>query len=245
MCVALPGSRQVVDCLAEAVRGELPRQPVVYLSHKPLQRMLERVASAYSAGNRQAARLTGEPQQPELTSPSTQPAHEIIHEPVGCPTRNHARTRRNHKTSTLAPVIAYEMNSSPRAYRQVLLVEFGTPSSPEPHHVCTMLPEHVTDFCDTSLFLYTVESVSRSMGTTWATPAGGDCAGWPVVGSGERRREAQVKARVVSDPPEPGQLQLYPVGRFDFAVIVLLRLPTTPWLGRQRCGQNGGCHGST
>ena len=60
-----------------------------------------------------------------------------------------------------------------------------------------------------------------------ATALGGQLAqnsekAWDVLGSNGER--IQVKARVVSDPPEPGQLQLSPFRSFSFdaAVIVLL-----------------------
>ena len=60
-----------------------------------------------------------------------------------------------------------------------------------------------------------------------ATALGGQLApnsekAWDVLGSGGEK--LQVKARVVSDPPEPGQLQLSPFRSFGFdsAVIVLL-----------------------
>jgi hypothetical protein len=60
-----------------------------------------------------------------------------------------------------------------------------------------------------------------------ATALGGQLApssekSWDVLGKGGEK--LQVKARVVSDPPEPGQLQLSPFRSFGFdsAVIVLL-----------------------
>lgn len=60
-----------------------------------------------------------------------------------------------------------------------------------------------------------------------ATALGGQLApnsekSWDVLGQGGDK--LQVKARVVSDPAEPGQLQLSPFRSFgfDFAVIVLL-----------------------
>ena len=73
-----------------------------------------------------------------------------------------------------------------------------------------------------------------------ATALGGQLApnsekAWDVLGNdGEK---LQVKARVVADPAEPGQLQLSPFRSFGFdsAVIVLLRPPTTPCRGRRKC----------
>jgi hypothetical protein len=60
-----------------------------------------------------------------------------------------------------------------------------------------------------------------------ATALGGQLApnaekSWDVLGKGGEK--LQVKARVVSDPAKPGQLQLSPFRSFDFdfAVIVLL-----------------------
>src|ERR1700735_1394878 len=60
-----------------------------------------------------------------------------------------------------------------------------------------------------------------------ATALGGRLApnaekSWDVLGSDGKK--LQVKARVVSDPPAPGQLQLSPFRSFsfDFAVVVLL-----------------------
>ena len=109
-----------------------------------------------------------------------------------------------------------------------------------------MLPEHVTDlstFSESGLFsLYRAilsELKSRGVIRTEnapvgdyaeylvATALGGQLApnsekSWDVLGEGGEK--LQVKARVVSDPPEPGQLQLSPFRSFgfDFAVIVLL-----------------------
>jgi hypothetical protein len=109
-----------------------------------------------------------------------------------------------------------------------------------------MLPEYVPDlstFSEPGLFsLYRAilrELKSRGVIRTENAPAGdyaeylvatalgGRLApnsekSWDVVSSdGEK---LQVKARVVSDPPEPGQLQLSPFRSFGFdaAVIVLL-----------------------
>jgi hypothetical protein len=109
-----------------------------------------------------------------------------------------------------------------------------------------MLPEHVPDlstFSESGLFsLYRAilnELKSRGLIRTENAPAGdyaeylvatalgGQLApnsekSWDVLGNdGEK---LQVKARVVSDPPEPGQLQLSPFRSFGFdsAVIVLL-----------------------
>jgi hypothetical protein len=109
-----------------------------------------------------------------------------------------------------------------------------------------VLSEHVPDlstFSESGLFsLYRAilkESKSRHVIRTdnapvgdyaeylVATALGGQLApnaekSWDVLGSdGEK---LQVKARVVSEPPEPGQLQLAPFRSFGFdsAVIVLL-----------------------
>src|SRR5215813_2958406 len=109
-----------------------------------------------------------------------------------------------------------------------------------------MLPEHVPDlsaFSESGLFsLYRAilrELKSRGVIRTEnapvgdyaeylvATALGGQLAtnsekAWDVLGGdGEK---LQVKARVVSDPAEPGQLQLSPFRSFGFdsAVIVLL-----------------------
>ena len=109
-----------------------------------------------------------------------------------------------------------------------------------------MMPEHVPDlstFSEPGLFsLYRAilsELKSRGVIRTENAPAGdyaeylvaialgGHLApnsekSWDVLSSdGEK---LQVKARVVSDPPEPGQLQLSPFRSFSFdsAVIVLL-----------------------
>ena len=109
-----------------------------------------------------------------------------------------------------------------------------------------MLPEHVPDlstFSDCGLFSFyqaiLSELKSRGVIRTKNAPAGdyaeylvatalgGELApnsekSWDVLGNdGEK---LQVKARVVSDPAEPGQLQLSPFRSFGFdsAVIVLL-----------------------
>jgi hypothetical protein len=109
-----------------------------------------------------------------------------------------------------------------------------------------MLPEYMPDLSalsDSSLFsLYRgilAELKSRGVIRTENAPVGdyaeylvatalaGQLApnaekSWDVLGKdGEK---LQVKARVVSDPPKPGQLQLSPFRSFgfDFAVIVLL-----------------------
>jgi hypothetical protein len=112
--------------------------------------------------------------------------------------------------------------------------------------LCDMVPEHVPDlstFSESGLFsLYRAilaELKSRDLIRTENAPAGdyaeylvvtalgGKLAAnaeksWDVLAlDGER---LQVKARVVSDPPRPGQLQLSPFRSFGFdsAVIVLL-----------------------
>jgi hypothetical protein len=112
--------------------------------------------------------------------------------------------------------------------------------------LCTMISDHGPDlstFSDSGLFsLYRAilaELKSRGVIRTEnapvgdyaeylvATALGGKLApnsekSWDVLAKdGEK---LQVKARVVSDPPEPGQLQLSPFRSFDFdsAVIVLL-----------------------
>lgn len=109
-----------------------------------------------------------------------------------------------------------------------------------------MLPGHVPDlstFSESGLFsLYWAilsELKSRGVIRTENAPAGGSAEylvatalggllapssekSWDVLGSdGEK---LQVKARVVSEPAEPGQLQLSPFRSFGFepAVIVLL-----------------------
>jgi hypothetical protein len=69
--------------------------------------------------------------------------------------------------------------------------------------------------------------VGRTLAARRSRPVGGQLApnsgqSWDVLGNdGEK---LQVKARVVSDPAEPGQLQLSPFRSFafDLAVIVLL-----------------------
>lgn len=109
-----------------------------------------------------------------------------------------------------------------------------------------MLPGHVPDlstFSESGLFsLYRAilsELKSRGVIRTEnapvgdyaeylvATALGGQLApnsekSWDVLAKGGEK--LQVKARVVSDPPEPGQLQLSPFRSFSFdsAVIVLL-----------------------
>src|SRR5215469_10108874 len=112
--------------------------------------------------------------------------------------------------------------------------------------LCIMLPEHLPDlsmFTESGLFsLYRAimsELKSRGVIRTENAPAGdyaeylvatalgGQLApnsekAWDVLGSdGEK---LQVKARVVSDPAKPGQLQLSPFRSFGFdsAVVVLL-----------------------
>jgi hypothetical protein len=73
-----------------------------------------------------------------------------------------------------------------------------------------------------------------------ATALGGQLAAnseksWDVLS--ENGEKPQVKARVVSEPAEPGQLQLSPFRSFGFdsAIIVLRQLPTTPWQGHRNC----------
>jgi hypothetical protein len=118
--------------------------------------------------------------------------------------------------------------------------------STRPEHPVAMLPERVPDLSGLSepgLFsLYRAilaELKSRGVIRTEnapvgdyaeylvATALGGELApnsekAWDVLGRGGEK--LQVKARVVSDPAEPGQLQLSPFRSFDFhsAVIVLL-----------------------
>ena len=109
-----------------------------------------------------------------------------------------------------------------------------------------MLPEHVPDlsaFSESGLFSFyrAILSELKSRGVIRtenapvgdyaeylvATALGGQLApnsekSWDVLGDNDEK--LQVKARVVSDPAKPGQLQLSPFRSFGFdsAVVVLL-----------------------